>query len=92
MFGEGGVGEGWKCKETGELASQKVIIINYCLLNTSSRNGPGRANRKGCSVLAGKGPGGRHRQEALLGLKKIISCFCKADCLRQNFLGRGRRV
>lgn len=57
MFGEGGVGEEWKCKETGEQASQNVIIIHYCLPNTASRNGPGGANRKGCSVPAGKGPG-----------------------------------
>lgn len=49
--------------------NKKMIIINYYLPNTSFKHGPAGANRKTCSVLAGKVPGGGLRQEALLGLK-----------------------
>lgn len=63
------MGEQRKRKETGEGAPQAIIIINCYLPNTSSRCGPAGADRKACSVLAGKGPGGGCRQEAQLGLK-----------------------
>lgn len=56
--GGGGVGEERKCTETGEPAPSKIIIINYYLLNTPSRHGPGGGDRKDCSVPAGEGLGG----------------------------------